>query len=73
MGSPKHRDTVEGGQKGEGDRLQGIEVKLDPGVICSHLEVTILPGEEGDAPVDGETQKVGRHTPVTNKLVEVTS
>ena len=29
MGSPKHRHTIEGGQKRERNRLQGIEVKLD--------------------------------------------
>jgi len=47
MGSSKHGHAVEGGQKGKRDRL----------------EVSILPGEEGNASVDGEAQKVSRHTP----------
>ena len=27
----------------------------------SHLEVSVLPGEEGNAAVDGEAEEVGRH------------
>ena len=44
--------------------------------FCSHihLEVPILPGEEGDAPVDGQAQQVGRHSPLFHsQQVEVTS
>ena len=39
-----------------------------------HLEVAILPGEEGDAPVDGQAQQVGRHSPLFHsQQVEVAS